>query len=236
MIKFVRIASFLIAAVITVFSIFFIDAERELAQAHSAYRSGDMDQAIRKARRANRAFSEKDKKVDAFYLQARAAAKMNWTEKAKDYLDDLLSIDEKDVNGLLFRGEIKQQLSEYKEALADLNKGLELAHTNSSDKTLAYYHTQRGLTFLALNQIENANKDALFALKRANNLPEAHDLMSRVLEEKGDIQNALAECELAYQLSIEKNKLSFMSLEGQKLSDRLVDLRVKNINSKKETN
>ena len=227
MIKFVRIASFLLAAVVTVFSIFHIDAEQELAQANSAFRSGDMDQALRKARRANRAFSENDRKVQAFYLQARAASKMNWTEKSKDYLDKLLSVDQENVSGLLFRGEIALRLSQNESALRDLDKGIALATGNIKNNDLAYSLSKRGLAHISLNQINEAEADARKALQLSANLPEAHDLMSKVWEEQGEIKKALAECERAYQLSIEKNKLSFMTPEGQELSDRLVDLRVK---------
>lgn len=215
-----------------VFIIFYVDSEQELAQAQLAYRSGDMDQALRKARRANRAFSENDKKVDAFYLQARAASKMNWTEKAKDYLDKLLSLDQENTQGLLFRGEILHQLNENQNALIDLNKGLSLASGNSSNKTLAYYHTQRGLTFLSLNQINEANEDALKAIKFEASLPAAHDLMSKVFEEKGDLKQALEECEKAYELSQEKDQRSFMTPEGRKLSDRVIYIKGKYLLSK----
>lgn len=229
MIKLVRILSFLLAAVITVFSIFYIDAEQELAQAQLAYRSGDMDQTLRKARRANRAFSENDRKVQAYYLQARAVAKMNWTEKANDYLNKLVSVDPKNVNGLLFRGEIAFQLGQNENALRDLNKGIEMASGNIKQNDLAYSLAKRGLVHLKLNQTNEAEIDAKKALQLSANLPEAHDLMSKVWEEQGDIKKALAECERAYELSIEKNKLSFMTPEGQKLSDRLVNLRVRSI-------
>ena len=232
MIKFVRIASFLIAALITVFSIFFIDAEHELAQAKSAYRSGDMDQALRKARRANRAFSNDEKKISAYYVQARAAEKMNWTEKAKDYLDALLSLDPDHTSGLLFRGEISLQLGQNENALRDLDKGITKAAGNIKPNDLAYSLSKRGLAHLALGQIKKAEADAREALRLSTSLPGAHDLMSKVCEEKGEIKEALAECERAYQLSIEKDKLSFLTPEGQKLSDRLVDLRVKALRSK----
>jgi tetratricopeptide (TPR) repeat protein len=232
MIKFVRIASFLLAAVITVFSIFYIDAEQEFMKAESAYRSGDMDQALRNARRANRAFSESDKKVDAYYLQAHAASKMNWNKKAKDYLDELLSLDPESLNGLLFRGEIEFQLGQNERALLDLDKGISLATGKINDEVLAYSLSKRGLVYLALNQIAEAETDARKALQFATNLLEAHDLMSRVYEKNGDIKMALQECEKTYQLSIEKNSLSFMTPEGQKLSDRLVDLRVKALHAK----
>jgi tetratricopeptide (TPR) repeat protein len=227
MIKFVRVASFLIAVVVTIFSIFFIDAEHELAQARSAYRSGDMDQALRKARRANRALSDDERKISAYYVQARAASKMEWTEKAKDYLDELLSLDPNNVSGLLFRGEIALQLRENETALHDLDKGIAQSKENIKPNDLAYSLSKRGLAHLALNQTDEAEADAKRALQLSVNLPEAHDLMSRVYENKGEIKNALAACERAYQLSIERNKLSFLTPEGRELSDRLVDLKVK---------
>lgn len=233
MIKFVRIASFLIAAVITVFSIFYIDADQEFAQAQSAYRSGDMDQALRKARRANRAFSDDGKKTSAYYVQARAAAKMNWTDKAQDYLDELLSLDAENINGLLFRGELSLQLGENQAALEDLDKGITLAKgKNISEHNLASSISNRGLVHLNLNQTTEAEADARKALQLSANIPEAHDLMSKVLEKKGDIKSALDECEKAYELTIEKDKMLIFTPKGQELSDRLVALKVKYLQSK----
>lgn len=232
MIKLVRILTFLLAAAITVLSLFFIDAEHEFAKAKLAFRSGDMDQALRKARRANRAFSEDKKKVQAYYLQARAAAEMNWTEKAKDYLDGLLSVDEQNTSGLLFRGEIALQLGENEKALRDLDKGITQASGTIQPNYLAYFLSKRGLAYLKLNQTQEAETDARKALQLSANLPEAHDLLSKVWEEQGKIKKALAECERAYQLSIEKNIRSFMTPEGQQLSDRLVNLKIKALHSK----
>lgn len=232
MINLVRILTFIVAVVITIYSIFYIDADWELAQAKQAYKVGDMDQALRMARRANRAFYKDDKKIAAFYLQARAASKMNWDKKAKVYLDRLLSIDEENTRALLYRGELEFQLGKNQDALCDLNKGLNTAPDNISVKTRVYYLTQRGLTYLALNQPIKAENDAVKAINLAEKLPEAHDLMSKVFEEKGEIKKALDECERAYKLSIEKNKLSFMTPEGRILSDRLVNLRGKYLLSK----
>ena len=233
MIKLVRILTFILAVVITVISVFYVNAERELAIAKSAYRRGDMDQALRKARRANRALSDDDKKADAYYIQARAASKMNWTKKAKDYLDELLVLDNEHIYGLLFRGEIALQLGQNENALRDLDKGITLASGKFNPNTLSYYLSKRGLAQLALNQTNEAEVDAKEALKLSSNLAETHDLMSRVFEAKGDIKKALEECEQAYQLSIEKDKMSFMTPEGKKLSNRLVDLKVKYLLSEK---
>lgn len=232
MINIVRALTFIVALVITVVSIFYINAEQEFSQAKQAYNIGDMDQALRMARRANRAFSENDKKVEAFYLQALAASEMNWTEKAKDYLDWLLSIDPENAGALLLRGKLNLQLNNNEQALLDLNIGLIQASDNISTNARAFYHVQRGLTYLALKQIDKAKDDAAIAINLSQNLPEAHDLMSKVFEKKGDIKKALDECELAYKLSIEKDKLSFMTPEGRILSDRLVDLRGKYLLSK----
>ena len=232
MIKFVRILTFLFAVAITIFSIFYIDAEHEYATAQAAFRSGDMDQALRKARRANRAFSEDGKRINAYYLQARAASKMNWTKKSKNYLDALLSLDQENIRGLLLRGEITYQLGENEKALVDLDKGIALATGNVNPNSLAHFLSQRGLVHLSLKELNEAELDAKEAIKLSANLPEVHDLMSKVFEEKGDIEKALAECELAYQISIAKDKRSFMTPEGRLLSDRLVALRVKALHAK----
>lgn len=124
MIKLVRILTFLLAVVITIFSIFYVDSEQQLAEAEAAYRSGDMEQALRKARQANRASSENDEKIQAYYIQARAASKMNWTEKSKDYLDELLALDNEHIYGLLFSVEIALELGQNENALHALDKGI----------------------------------------------------------------------------------------------------------------
>ena len=232
MINFIRIVTFLVAVAVTIFSIFYIDAEQELAQAKQAYRVGDMDQTLRMARRANRAFSNNDKKVDAYFLQAKAATKMNWDKTAKNYLDRLLSLEPESVGALLLRGKLNRQLGENELAVTDIDKGLLRASGNITTNARAYYHTQRGLAYLALKQLSDAAGDATIAINLSEKLPEAHDLMSKVFEEKGDIKNALNECELAYKLAIEKDKLSFMTPEGRILSDRLVELRSKYLLSK----
>ena len=233
MIKFVRIATFIIAAIITIVSIFYVDPNAELAKARQAYGKGDMDQALRMARRANWAFSEDNGKTEAFYLQAKAASKMNWKSAAIGYLNQLLSLDNENARALLFRGELKYQLGNSEEAVSDLDRGLSLAPQNTSKPSLAYYRSQRGLAYLALGQQDEAQSDAISALNLAANLSEAHDLMSKVYEEKGDLEKALAECEQAYQLAVERDKLSFMTPKGQELSNRLVDLKVKNARMKR---
>ncbi|WP_347839417.1 tetratricopeptide repeat protein [uncultured Draconibacterium sp.] len=232
MIKFVRIVSFLIAVLVTVVSIFFIDAEQELSEAQAAYRSGDIDQAIRKARRANHAFSDNNKKTSAYYVQAKAAAQMNWTNKSGDYLDDLLRLNPEHVSGLLLRGEIRIQQGDNSGALEDMNKGLELASENIADNRLAYALSKRGLAFLALNQVDNAENDARKAIQLSAKLPEAYDLMSRVMEQKGDFERAVAACDKAYKLLLEKDRFAMITPEGQQLSERLVHLKVKYLQSK----
>ena len=236
MIKLVRVLTFLLAIVITIFSIFYIDAEQEFTTAQAAFRSGDMDQALRKARRANRALSENKKKVNTYYLQARATSKMNWTNKSKDYLDALLSLDQENIRGLLFRGEILHQLGENKKALFDLDEGIALAIGNINPNSLAYFLSIRGLVHLSLSQLTEAEVDAKEAIKLSINLSETHDLMSKIYEENGAIKKALEECELAYQLALKKNKCFIMTPKGRKLSDRFVSLKVRYMQTKKNSN
>ncbi len=229
MIKFVRIFTFLLAAILTVVSIFYMDAEQEFALAQRAFRKGDNDQALRLARRANRAFSADADKTEAYYLQALAAEKMGWTEKAVYYLDKLLKLDSVKVEALLFRGELNYRLDECNNALKDLNKGLDLTSNRLPKNKQAYYYSQRGLAYLSVNKLDDAENDAFEALSLYEKSSEAHDLMSKVYEQKGNIELALDECEKAYNLMIEKDKLSFMTPKGKALSERLVDLRVKKL-------
>lgn len=232
MVNFIRIVSFLIAILIAVISIFYIDAEQELARAQRAFDLKDMDQSLRMARRANAAFSENDKKVDAYFLQARAAAKMDRIEKAKTYLDRMLSINQNNPQGLLFRGKIEVLLGENQLAVNDINKGFELAADKFSKPTMAYYLTQRGYANLALNQINEAEKDAQKAMNFMPKLSISYDLMSKVLEQRGDIKGALDECEKAYNLAKERNQLFFTTPEGRELSDRYINLQTKYLLSK----
>lgn len=232
MIKFVRIASFLLAALVTVFSIVFIDGEKELSGARSAYKKGDMDQAIRMARRANRAFSDDEKKASAYYVQARAAAKMQWTDKAKDYLDDLLELNENNISGLLFRGEIQNALGNYSGALQDLDKGISLANGKMSDKNLAYSLANRGLAYLGVNNLTEAEKDAKKAVQLAPGLHTTYNALSRVFEKQGNYKEAVEACDKAYKLLIENDRYAILSPEGRQYSDRLVELKVKYLQSK----
>ena len=137
---------------------------RNLRLAQRAFRKGDNDQALRLARRANRAFSADADKTEAYYLQALAAEKMGWTEKAVYYLDKLLKLDSVKVEALLFRGELNYRLDECNNALKDLNKGLDLTSNRLPKNKLAYYYSQRGLAYLSVNKLDDAENDAFEAL------------------------------------------------------------------------
>jgi tetratricopeptide (TPR) repeat protein len=211
----------------TIISIVYIDGEQELLQAQQAFNQKDMDQSLRMARRANISFSDPKQKIDAYYLQAKAATKMNRVKTAKSYLDQILMLDQNNTKGLLFRGKILVQLGENEKAIDDLNKGLILAIGKFGKQSMAYYRAQRGYAYLALKQGDNAKKDAEVAINLKSKLPEPHDLMSRILEQHGDIKGALEQCEVAYQLSSAHNKLFFTTPKGRKLSDRRINLKVK---------
>jgi len=109
MVNFIRISSILIAIIMIISSIFYIDGEQELSQAQQAFNKGDMDQALRMSRRSNFAFSDNSQKIAAYYLQAKAATKMDRISTAKGYLDQLLSLDKNNIKGLLFRGKVHVQ-------------------------------------------------------------------------------------------------------------------------------
>jgi tetratricopeptide (TPR) repeat protein len=232
MIHIIRTLTFLIAIAFIIASIFYANPDRELTGAHQAYQLGDMDQTLRLARRAYFSSENDQKKTDALYLVAKASNKMGRIDVAKKYLDKLLALDPTNIRTLLYRGELEYLLGDTRQALSDLNKGLNGSIENLSKSTQAYYHAQRGLSYLTLQNTDKAEEDAHTAMALDPELPDAWDLMSKVLEVREDIKGAYEACEKAYNLSIARNKLSFMSPKGRKLSDRLVKLRVKLISDK----
>ncbi len=231
MIKFIRILTIIIALAVIVIGVFFVNPDKEMEKAYAAYRAGDMDQAIRMGRRTAIFSSGNEQKADALLLMSRAAEKMNWTHKAVDYLNRLLSVDNENIIALMRRGKLENDLGEYQKALVDLDKAFN-SGVQISVKTSAKYLTQRGFSYLALKILDKAEKDAVTAIKFNEDFPEAHDLLSKVYETKGLMRESLRECELAYQLSLKKDKLFFTTPEGKKLSDRLVKLRALNLHSK----
>lgn len=226
MINFIRIITFVVAVAILFFGFFYINPEEELEKAHRAFYAGDMDQTLRLAGRADFAFKEDAGKTEALFLQAQAAIKMDWNKKAKDYLDELLSIDGNNIQALFLRGKLENKSGNYEDAIADFKRGFNL-NGKVSDQTKAYYHALFGMALLSSGDLDKADEQAVKSLKLNNTLPEAHDLKSKIYEKRGDIRKALEECEKAYQMSSDRNKLFFTTPEGRELSDRLVDLRVK---------
>ncbi len=225
MIRTVRILTLSAAVIFLIVSIFYINPDRELARARHAYRSGDLDQTLRLARRVSFASSDENIKTEAYYLQAKASAKMDRLDIAKKYLDRLLELDPQNIRALLYRGELEYLLGDSQQAIYDLNNGLNGSLDFLPKSRQAYFYAQRGLAHLTLQQTKKAEKDASIALQLDPVLPEAWDLMSRVLEARGDIKGALEACEKAYNLSIARDKLSFLTPKGRNLSDRLVKLR-----------
>ncbi len=227
--RLVRIFTFISAIILLVISIFYVDANRELARAHIAYRACDTDQALRLSRRVSFSFAGKNQKTEALYLAAKTAAGAGRINIAEKYLNRLLRSDPVNTLALLYRGEIECLLGKYQKSIADLNKGLRKSQDNISGSKQAHYLTQRGLAFLATGETAKAEKDAQTALSLDSGLPDAWDLKSKILETKNDIQGAYLACQKAYDLSIARNKLSFMTPKGRKLSDRLVKLKAQSI-------
>lgn len=233
MIRLVRLFTFISAVILLVISIFYVDASRELARAHIAYRAGDTDQALRLSRRVSFSFAGKNQKAEALYLAAKTTAGKGRINIAEKYLNRLLRSDPGNTQALLFRGEIECLLGKYQKSIADLNKGLSKSQDRIPGSNQAHYLTQRGLAFLATGETAKAEKDAETALSLDSGLPDAWNLKSRILETKNDIQGAFQACQKAYDFSIARDKLSFMTPKGRKLSDRLVKLRAQSILEKR---
>ena len=230
--KKIRIITFIAAVFLLVLSIFYVNPEEEMARAKAAYESHDFDQSMRLARRAKLFFSQKDK-VLAALLISRSAVKMKKPGVALNYLDEAQKEDPKNSAVFLFKGDIELKAGYLKQAAADISKGLELGGETIADKYKAYFIARCGIAYALDKNTAVAEKNMIKAFTLYPSLPEAFQLKSYVLENKGEISGALKALEKANKLYLDRNSLYFMSDDGQKLSNRLIDLRVKNLQKKK---
>jgi tetratricopeptide (TPR) repeat protein len=232
MIKTVKIITFIAALLLLLLSIFYINPEEEMARARTAYKLHDFDQSMRFARRAKVFLSAKDKTF-AYLLISRSAVKMKRADVALYYLDEALKTNPKNSAVLLFKGDTELRAGYLKQAAADISKGLEFGGDSLADKHKAYYMARRGIAYALDQDTAAAEQNMIKAFAFYPLLPEAFELKSYVLENKSEVSGALKALEKAHKLYLERNSLYFMSDDGRKLSERFIDLRVKNFQGRK---
>lgn len=94
----------------------------------------------------------------------------------------------------LDRGRANLLCDRYEQALPDLTKAVE----GMSESTVPYMF--RCLTYLGLNDVPSALKDAQKCVKLAPDSPKAHRVMAYALEDSGDLAGATAEYDKAAKL------------------------------------
>ena len=214
MINVVRITTFLIACVLLLGSIFFVDADHELKMAHLAYRHFDMDQAMRHARRAVLSAGDNTKvEMGALGLEVKIAGKLHREDNALDYLNRMITLSPECASCYRARGDMLYARGMYQKAVDDLSLGLRRSDALSDTKR-AYFHARRGLALLELGRTDKAQRDVFVALEMDKSSPRAHFLKSKILRSLGDGKGAIKEARIAYGLGIQKNSF-FSSPEGE---------------------
>jgi tetratricopeptide (TPR) repeat protein len=200
------------------------DPERDLEAARRGFRSGDMDQAMRLARRA--AFFGDDDGA-ALHLVARAAERLGRPGRARDVLDRLLVVHPEHARALLFRGELRMEGDDLNGALSDLNRGLTLVQNKGAGwpRSMAGYLARRGMVLHDLGKREEALRDLTTAMSMGGKDPWPHLLASRIFEDRGRFMEALQEHEKGLVLLRARNRNFFLVPKYGHLTRRLVYLR-----------
>lgn len=234
-----RLRLIILIVVLTGFvvAIFTVNPQEELQLARQAYSQGDFDQALRHGRRAI-LFPSDQKKITTSTLNvlSQAALKMDHPMEAESFLDELLALDKTDAYAWLRRGKIKQETGRNQDALQDFEHGFELFSENKPSASLAEYYATRGLAYLELKQPALALEQAEKSLASNSRAPEPHLLLSKIYENREQFSRSLKEAELAWQFTLRKDATFILSPAGEKLSKRLVDLRVKVLRSPEPVN
>jgi predicted Zn-dependent protease len=96
---------------------------------------------------------KKDRKGYDSYAKGRAALEQGDIAQAQTYADGAIRIEPREGHFYALRGDIRFKEQQYKKALADYNRAIEL------DSNYFYYFLQRGLTRKKLNQTAEAYAD-----------------------------------------------------------------------------
>lgn len=227
--RWVGIVTLLAALALVAGAVLDIDPPRDLDRAWSAYRTGDYDQCLRLARRAGLITDDTRLVLRSLEMQARGALGLKRPDMARQYLDRMLAIAPRFVWALLLRGSLALQAGRVTQALADLERGIELAVAGQKrpPKYLAPYYARRGMARLKLGRLGPAEQDARTGLALDAFSPEPHYLLCRVFERMKQFHPALESCERALELIRRRDHLFFMTPEGKGWIRRLVILRRK---------
>ena len=195
----------------------------EIKAARVAYRAGDLDTALRLARRAAFASGDRAIAAEALALRARAA----WTEGRADegrrLAAGVLADYPASPWGYLLRAEQKGETGDWPGVLADINAALEREHGLSA-RDLAPFRLLRAKAFLELNQPAEAEAEAQAAAKADRSNPEVYLLLSYIHEKQGRLQDARWDAGKAIRLAEQQAHTIFTPGKGNKYTDRILEL------------
>ncbi|NCC25897.1 MAG: tetratricopeptide repeat protein [Deltaproteobacteria bacterium] len=228
MMRKVALVTFLGALVFVFGAAFGFDPARDLKAAGLLSRAGDLDQAMRLARRAL-FFGNATEQIQALGLLAGAAEKSGRLDRAESYARRLLTLDAGNPRGHLLMGEFRMRSGDPAGALAFLDLGLELAGGESRNrpKSMAPHLARRGLALFELGRVEEAGRDADMAMALDPRDPAPHFLVGRLFEAEGLYLEALEEWELGVALLKDRDRYFFLNSEGEGVIEQLILLRMK---------
>ncbi|MCB2187183.1 MAG: hypothetical protein KQJ78_12240 [Deltaproteobacteria bacterium] len=232
MIKWVRLATLFGALAALLAVTCDLDPQRDLELASRALTGRDYDQALRLGGLALHLGSlGAEDQARAHRLRASAALALGNAAFAREELDQAITRLPQNPLAYFARGELRLAGNDAAGALADLDRGLALAHPGGPPwpAGLAGRLAQRGQAALALGRWDEAAAAADTALGLNPNLALGYYLQSGVLEARGQPLPALVAMERAWALA-ERGGFSsfFLSPQGQTWLHRLVELRMKN--------
>lgn len=205
------------------------DGESDVNIAWSALKKGDLNQSIRFSSRAiNFGGLSGEKLGSAYECRASASSRKKEYSRALSDLDKLVELRPTYAGGYLIRGETLFQAGEHDRALADIDRGLQIADPKGDSKSvfLAKRYVVRGNVRLAKNDAAAAMADFDRALALEPASLDARMGRSFVLEALGRKREALAEMELVWQVV---SKKVFMPLSRQSaFLKRVIELRASN--------
>ena len=228
MITILRVCFLIGALIFAVTMVFDHDPVKDMRVAWSAYRSGDMDSAMRLARLSALLSDQESKTWQASHeLQARASLKLGNSQYARKVLDDLLAENPNHGGGLQLRGKIKLASGDARGALVDLQRiyPQTMAGNAKPSPMMAEALAERAKALLQVGDVDNAYTDARAAYEAAPGSWNTQYAMSLVLEKQGRLQQALQLTEKAIRSRNRAQYGFYLKPEGKRWTYRMIKLR-----------
>ncbi|MGD1100671.1 MAG: hypothetical protein ABSA59_01285 [Terriglobia bacterium] len=179
------------------------EGANDVKTAWAAIEAREYDQSIRLATRAIR-FGRLDTEdlSSAFECRATASMRTDHLDHALEDLDRIVAMRSDYAGGYFLRGEVRLRQMKFEQALADLNRGFEIADPSgkSESRFLARRYAQHGVAKLGLKDVDGAMTDFNHSLELNPNAPETYYFRSFAFERQKQLPQALADMEKAVKI------------------------------------